>query len=105
MLDISEVLLSFHIIDKRREDRFCIVGEDDGLGSIILHKYYLYNPKRKSRPIKIPVRDFLGTAIWFIDGIYRAQYLPPEKCLPEDVCRRKLKRLKRYLKQDTSKKN
>lgn len=104
MLDISEILLSFHLIDDKREERFCIVGEDDGIGSIVFRKQYLYNPKRKSRSVKIPVREFLGTAIWFIDGIYRAQYLPPEKCQSEAVCRRKLKRLKRYLNEDTSEK-
>ena len=97
-MDISELLLSFNIPGFKREDRFCITGEDDGQGCIILHRYYLYNPKRKSKPIIIPVKDFLATAICFTDGIYHAHYLPPEKRESPEVCKRRLRRLKRCLK-------
>lgn len=98
MLDIMQVLLSSEEKLPKREDRFSIVGEDDGKGNIILHKYYLYNPKRKSKPIIIPVKDFWGTAGSFVGGVYRAQYLPKKEGQEnEKETLRKLRRFQRYL--------
>ena len=112
MLDIRDILLSGKEKTQKREDRFSIVGEDDGKGCIILRKYYLYNPKRKSKPIKIPVKDFWGTSASFIGGVYKAQYLPKDKKSSPAETQKKLKRLQKYLKADsaakksnTSKKN
>jgi|GEM_PF-2656353 hypothetical protein len=98
MLDISDVLASLDICMPKREDRFCVSSEDDGKGCVVVHKNYIYNPKRKSRPMKIPVRYFLATAINFVDGIYEAHYLPPEKKENPQVYKRRFKRLKKYLK-------
>ena len=98
MLDIREILLSGKEKTQKREDRFSIVGEDDGKGCIILRKYYLYNPKRKSKPIKIPVKDFWGTSASFVGGVYKAQYLPEDKKSSPAETKKKLKRLQKYLK-------
>ena len=98
MLDIMQVLLSSEEKLPKREDRFSIVGEDDGKGNIILHKYYLYNPTRKSKPIVIPVKDFWGTAGSFVGGVYRAQYLSKKEGQEDEKeTLRKLRRFQRYL--------
>ena len=99
MLDISEAIAEYNKVLPKREDRFCLCGEDDGKGCIILRKDYIFNPKRKSRPLKIPVREFLATAIHFVDGIYEAHYLPPEKRESEAVYKRRKKRLQKFLKE------
>lgn len=104
MLDIREILLSAKVKTQKREDRFSIVGEDDGQGCIVLYKRYLYNPKRKSKPIKIPVKDFWGTAESFVGGVYKAQYLPEDKKASPKETQKKLRRLQRYLKTGTTKK-
>lgn len=96
--DIREVLLSSEEKIVKREDRFCIVGEDDGQGNIVLYKHYLYNPKRKSKPIKIPVKDFWGTAESFENGVYRAKFLPKKKKLSLKEETKKLKHFSKYLK-------
>ena len=101
MLDIMQVLLSSEEKLPKREDRFSIVGEDDGKGNIILRKYYLYNPTRKSKPIVIPVKDFWGTAGSFVGGVYRAQYLPKKEGQEnEKETLRKLRRFQRYLRME-----
>gem|GEM_PF-4534236 len=82
---------------QKREERFSLVGEDDGQGCIVLHKHYLYNPKRKSKPIKIPVKDFWGTAESFIGGAYKAQYLPEDKRTDPKESLKKLKLLQKNL--------
>ena len=61
MLDIREILLSANIPVQKREDRFYIVGEDDGKGYIVLRRHYLYNPSKKTKPIKIALKDFFGS--------------------------------------------
>jgi hypothetical protein len=104
VLDIREILLSGKEKTQKREDLFSIVGEDDGKGCIILRKHYLYNPKRKSKPIKIPVKDFWGTAGSFIGGVYKAQYLPEDKKANPKETQKKLKRLQKYLKAESPKK-
>ncbi len=96
--DILDVLLSGQDEPQKREDRFYLVGEDDGQGCIVLHKHYLYNPKRKSKPIKIPVREFWGTAESFVGGAYKAQYLPEDKRTDPKESLKKLRRLQKYLK-------
>ena len=100
MLDIREILLSSDDCPPKREERFSIVGEDDGQGNIVLHRHYLYNPKRKSKPIKIPVKDFWGTAESFIGGVYKAQYLPKNKRkkTTQKESEKKLKLLQKNLK-------
>ena len=102
MLDIRDILLSAKEKTQKREDIFSLVGEDDGKGCIVLHKHYLYNPKRKSKPIKIPVKDFWGTAESFIGGVYKAQYLPKDKKKDPKETQKKLKRLQKYLKAGSS---
>ncbi len=97
MPDILEVLLSGKEEIQKREERFSLVGEDDGQGCIVLHKHYLYNPKRKSKPIKIPVKDFWGTAESFIGGAYKAQYLPEDKRTDPKESLKKLKLLQKNL--------
>ena len=96
--DLLDILLSGNEEPQKREDRFSLVGEDDGQGCIVLHKHYLYNPKRKSKPIKIPVREFWGTAESFIGGAYKAQYLPEDKRTDPKESLKKLRRLQKYLK-------
>ncbi len=104
MLDILEVLLSAKQKTQKREDRFSIVGEDDGKGCIVFHKHYLYNPNRKSKPIKISVKDFWGTADSFVGGVYQAQYLPEDKKASPEETKKKLRRLQRYLREDPDRK-
>lgn len=107
MLDIREILLSSDEKPQKREDRFSLVGEDDGQGNIVLYRHYLYNPNKKTKPIKIPVKDFWGTAESFIGGVYKAQYLPKKKKGKKtslEESEQKLKRLQKYLKAGTSKK-
>lgn len=102
MLDIRDILLSSKEKTQKREDVFSLVGEDDGKGCIVLYKHYLYNPKRKSKPIKIPVKDFWGTAESFVGGVYKAQYLPKDKKTNPKETQKKLKRLQKYLKAGSS---
>ena len=99
-----EILLSAKEKTQKREDRFSIVGEDDGKGCIVFHKHYLYNPKRKSKPIRIPVKDFWGTADSFVGGVYKAQYLPEDKKSSPEETKKKLKRLQKYLKAESARK-
>lgn len=96
--DILDILLSGEDKPQKREDRFYLVGEDDGQGCIVLRKHYLYNPKRKSRAIKIPVTEFWGTAESFVGGAYKAQYLPEDKRPDPKESLKKLRRLQKYLK-------
>ena len=102
MLDIMEILLSSKDKAPKRENRFSIVGEDDGKGCIVFYKRYLHNPNRKSKPIKIPVKDFWGTADSFVGGVYKAQYLPEDKKASPEETKKKLRRLQRYLKADSA---
>ena len=98
MIDILEVLLSAKEKLPKREDRFCVVGEEDGKGNIIFHKRYIYNPKRKSKPVKMAVTDFWGTSESFVGGVYQARFLPKDKKLSEEESLKKLKRLQKSLK-------
>lgn len=84
---------------KKQKERFAVVGEDDGMGCIVFYKKYLDNPGKKSKPLKIPVKDFWGTKDSFIGGVYQAKFLPEEKRLSPEEAQKKLKRLQKYLRE------
>ena len=101
MADIRKILLSRNEQGQKREERFSLTGEDDGKGNIVLHKHYLYNPNKKTKPIKIPIKDFWGIEDSFTNEVCQAQYLPKEDIKQS---KQKLKRLKCYLKKKNTKK-
>ena len=103
MLDIREILLSSNEETQNRKDRFSLVGENDGKGNIIFHRHYLYNPKKKAKPIKIPAKDFWGTTDSYTDKTYEAQTLPKKRGKKaEKESKQKVKRLQAYLKDEVS---